>query len=212
MKAAIYDSTRLVVLATSNAVVNPATGANAITFGTPLTVTKGTVYYLAFDQDTTLVYPVTTGANGFTFTTTYASFPAAGPTTSVGAGPVFTVNITPTISAEFVNETLQDGTTSYVYSATPGQSDLYAIASIASTPTATVAVTARAFMQKSDAGARTAAVQMKSGATTVTSNTATLSSSSWGWTWRTELLDPATGAAWSAAAVNGITVGPVVVA
>jgi len=115
-------------------------------------------------------------------------------------------------NASCVDEAQQNAATDYVYSATPGQSDFYTIASIASTPTATVAVTARAFMQKSDAGARTAAVQMKSGATTVTSNTATLSSSSWGWTWRTDLTDPATGAAWSAAAVNNVTIGPVCVA
>jgi hypothetical protein len=115
-------------------------------------------------------------------------------------------------NASCVDEPQQNAATDYVYSATPGQSDLYTIASIASTPTSTVAVTTRAFMQKSDAGARTAAVQMKSGATTVTSNTATLASSSWGWTWRTDLTDPATGAAWSAAAVNNLQVGPVTVA
>jgi hypothetical protein len=115
-------------------------------------------------------------------------------------------------NASCVDEPQQNAATDYVFDATPGHADLYTIASIASTPTSTVAVTTRAFMQKSDAGARTAAVQMKSGATTVTSNTATLASSSWGWTWRTELLDPATSTAWSAAAVNNIQVGPVTVA
>jgi hypothetical protein len=212
MKAAIYDATRTTVLATSNPVVNPTTGANAITFVTPLAVTKGTVYYLATDQDFSITYNVTNTTN-YIFTTAYASFPAASPAlTGSQSAAQFFVNIVPAVNADLVNETLQDGTTSYVYSSTPGHADLYNVAGIPSTPVATIAVTARAFMQKSDAGARTAAVQMKSGATTVTSNTATLASSSWGWTWRTELLDPATGAAWTAAAVNNVTIGPVVIA
>jgi len=210
MKAAIYDATRTTVLATSNAVVNPVNGSNAITFGTLLTVTKGVTYHLAVDQDTTLVYNVT-GANQFTFTTTYASFPAASPSTSVGAGPVFTLNITPTVSAEYVNETLQDAATTYVYDSVVGHSDLYTIAALAATPASVVAVTTRGYVQKSDAGTRNGAVQLKSGATTVQS-TSTALSTSWQWLWRTDATDPATGAAWTPTAVNNVTVGPVVTA
>lgn len=33
---------------------------------------------------------------------------------------------------------------------------------------------------------------------------------SWGWLWRTDLVDPATGAAWTATGVNNATIGPVV--
>lgn len=210
MKAAIYDSTRTTALATSNAVVNPVAGGNTVTFGTPLTVTKGTTYHLAFDQDATIVYTVT-GANQFTFTTTYASFPAASPTTAAGQGPVFTVNITPTVNAEFVNEAQQDATTSYVYDSTPGHADLYNIAAITATPVATIAVTTRGFMEKSDAGTRTAAMQLKSGGVTVAAPTLTLATG-WLWTWRMDLTDPNTGAAWTAAAVNNVNIGPVVVA
>jgi hypothetical protein len=195
------------VLATSNAVVNPVNGSNPITFGTPLTVTKGTTYHLACDQDTTLVYNVTL-ATQWTFTTVYASFPAASPTlTANQSGPVFTVNITPTVSSEFVNETLQDGTTSYVYDSTVNDADFYNIAALSVTPASVVAVTTRGFVQKSDAGTRSGAVQLKSGATTVTS-TSTALSTSWGWLWRTDTTDPATGAAWTATGVNNATIGP----
>jgi hypothetical protein len=107
-----------------------------------------------------------------------------------------------------VSEAQQDAATSYVYDSTPGDADFYGIASIASTPVATIAVTTRALMQKSDAGSRTAAVQLKSGATTVASPTLTLSSSGWLWAWRTDTTDPATGTAWTAAAVNNAQVGP----
>ena len=110
-----------------------------------------------------------------------------------------------------VNEPQQDGTTSYVYDSTPGDADFYGIGTIASTPVATIAVTTRGFMEKSDAGLRTAAVQIKSGGTTVASPTATLSSS-FGWVWRTDLTDPATGAAWTAVGVNAVNIGPTTVA
>jgi hypothetical protein len=113
-------------------------------------------------------------------------------------------------NASCVDEAQQNAATDYVYDSTPGHADLYTIASIASTPASTVAVTVRAFMQKSDAGTRSAAVQLKSGATTVASSGTTLSSSSWGWAWRTELTDPANGSAWTAVAVNNVQVGPVV--
>jgi hypothetical protein len=102
-------------------------------------------------------------------------------------------------------------TTDYVFSATPGDADFYGIASIASTPASVVAVTTRGYMSKSDAGARTACVQMKSGGTTVASTTLTLSTS-WGWTWRTDMTDPATSTAWTAAGVNAVQIGPKTIA
>jgi len=111
-----------------------------------------------------------------------------------------------------VDEAQQNALTDYVFSATPGQADFYTIGSIASTPSSVVAVTTRALMQKSDAGTRTAAVQLKSGGTTVASSTLTLSSSGWLWAWRTDTTDPATSAAWTAAGVNNAQIGPVCIA
>ena len=67
-------------------------------------------------------------------------------------------------------------------------------------------------MQKSDAGTRTAAVQLKSGATTVASPTLSLTTSGWQWAWRTDTVDPNTSAAWTPAAVNGVQIGPKTVA
>jgi hypothetical protein len=111
-----------------------------------------------------------------------------------------------------VDEAQQNALTDYVFDSTPGDQDFYGITSIASTPVATIAVTTRALMQKSDAGSRTAAVQIKSGATTVASPTLTLTTSGWLWAWRTDITDPATGAAWTAAAVNNAQCGPKVIA
>jgi hypothetical protein len=106
-----------------------------------------------------------------------------------------------------VDETLQNGATDYVFSANVNDADFYTIAPIAVTPVSVVAVTTRGFLQKSDAGTRGAQVQMKSGAVTVGS-TPTLLSSSFGWLWRTDTLNPATGLAWAAAEVNNIQCGP----
>ena len=76
-----------------------------------------------------------------------------------------------------VNEPQQDGLTSYVFDSNPGDADFYGIGSIASTPATVIATTVRAYAQKSDAGTRTLAVQLKSGATTVASPTLVLTTS-----------------------------------
>jgi hypothetical protein len=111
-----------------------------------------------------------------------------------------------------VDEAQQNATTDYVYDSVPGHSDLYGIAAIASTPLTTFAVTTRAYMIKSDAGTRTAAVQLKSGASTVASPTVVLTPSNWQWAWRHDAVDPQTGTAWTAAAVNTALIGPTVIA
>jgi hypothetical protein len=206
MKAAIYDATRTTVLATSNAVVNPVAGANPITFGTPPTVTKGTTYYLAVDQDFSITYNF--GNNGFIFTTTYASFPATAPVTTSGSpGTVFTLSIATTINADAVSEAPQDGASTYVYDSTVNDADFYGIASIGVTPALTVAVTTRGFVEKSDAGSRSGAMRLRSGTTTVTTGSAVLSTS-WTWMWRTDTTDPNTGSAWTSAGVSAVNIGP----
>jgi hypothetical protein len=107
-----------------------------------------------------------------------------------------------------VDEPQQNAATDYVFSSTVGQSDLYGIGAITATPVSVVAVTTRGFVQKSDAGTRNGAVQLKSGATTVQS-TSTALSTTFGWLWRTDTVDPATSTAWTPVAVNNVTVGPV---
>ena len=111
-----------------------------------------------------------------------------------------------------VDEPQQNTTTDYVFNSTPGHEDFYGIAAIASTPLQTHMLTTRAYMQKSDAGARTAAVQLKSGASVVASPTLALTSSGWLWAWRSDTVDPSTSAPWTAVAVNGVTVGPKTIA
>lgn len=201
------------VLGSANIVVNPATGSNPITFGTPITVSKGTQYWIGFDSDTASgTWTTAATLAGVISTTAYASFPVASPTLTTGLAPIFcSLTIAVSTNNSCVNEAQQDGLTSYVYDSNPGDADFYAIGSIPA-PASTVAVITRGYMQKSDAGTRTAAIQVKSGATTVATPTLTLTNSGWQWASRTDLLDPNTGAAWAAAAVDALQVGPKVVA
>ena len=220
MKCAIYadDGTGTrpgVVLASAVAPVTPVVGGtNAFTFSPGVPVVKGVTYWLAAMCDTAVGQWSVQNAStfGVTATASYATFPQNNPASSIGQTALLFSWTYTTTTANFqaVSEPQQDGTTSYVYDSTPGDADFYNIGAIASTPVATVAVTTRGFMQKSDAGTRTAAVQIKSGGTTVASPTNTLSSS-FGWVWRTDSTDPATGTAWSATGVNNAQIGPVTV-
>src|SRR5213075_3142075 len=88
-----------------------------------------------------------------------------------------TITLTPTVSADYVNETLQDGTTSYVYDSTIGHADFYNIAPLAVTPATVIAVVTRGFVEKSDAGFRSGAVQLKSGGSTAAATTLNLATS-----------------------------------
>jgi hypothetical protein len=210
MKCSIFASSGagpLGVLASATPVTNPATGSSTFTFPTPASLAKGTQYIVGFDSDTSSGTWNAGSAVGYTSTTTYAAFPAASPATSASNQPACTVNITPTTNNSLVNEAQEDGATSYVYDSNVGDADFYGIAALAVTPASVIAVTTRGFAEKSDAGTRSGAMQLKSGSTTVAS-TSTALSTSFGWLWRTDTTDPNTGAAWTPTAVNNVQVGP----
>lgn len=213
MKCAIYAPSPTnpgTVLATATPIVNPVLGSNTFTFPTPVSLLKGAGFFVAFDSDTSSGTWSGLGSTGFTSTTPYASFPAAGPALTPSQATLQTTStFTPAGNYLFVNETIQDGTTTYVYSSNPTDADFYTVAPLAGTPAAVIAVVTRGFLQKSDAGTRGAAVQIKSGGTTVAS-TATLLGTNFGWLYRTDVVDPATGAAWTPVGVNNVQIGPVV--
>jgi hypothetical protein len=208
------------ILGTATASINnPVVGANVFTFSPAISLPSGTLFYVGICSDTTDTNGILAGnivpysTYGATSSTTYASFPVASPTLTSTQTSNFNVAPTFTIANNlFVNEPQEDGLTTYVYDSNPGDADFYGIASIGSTPATVIATVVRGYMQKSDAGTRTAAVQLKSGATTVASPTLTLTTSGWLWAWRLDLTDPNTGAAWTASAVNNAQIGPTVIA
>ena len=219
-KMALYDSTGAgggpgaLMGAQSIELTNPGPGVVTFSVTGGPTVQRGVTYYVAIWSDASTSgnggnFPYRSLAASYTtnFPSTMAGF-SSGTQNGIGSNGM---NVTP-FNAGCVNEAQQDGATSYVFDSNPGDADFYGVASIASTPAQVIATTTRAYMQKSDAGTRTAAVQLKSGATTVASPTLVLTTSGFQWAWRTDLVDPNTGAAWTAAAVNNAQIGPKTIA
>jgi hypothetical protein len=221
-KCALYNSNGTAPttpIATANIVTNPGVGTVTWTFPSPPSVVQGTHYYISVVADAAsgAFAMISSGAPWYlplAAVITYAAFPSANPTVAASNKWGITVNITPTtpVNHPFVSDIPQDALTSYLQSSTNGNADLYNISAIASTPAAVFAVVTRGLFQKSDAGTRNAAVQLKSGSVTVQSPSTALSSSGWGWLSRTDMVDPNTGSAWNAVAVNNIQIGPVVTA
>lgn len=217
MKCAIYASSSgapgSALQSATAAINNPVLGANTFTFSPAVSIAKGTQFFVAICPDTGATNATSVGntapysTSGLSGTTTYASFPVANPTglSAVQAQPFFPV-VTPTYNADAVADVYEDSAASYVSSSNVGDSDLYTLTNISGTPATVVGVTTRGYCQKSDAGTRNVAVQLKSGSTTVQSASTALNTT-WGWIYRTDLTDPATSAAWTATGVNNVQIG-----
>jgi hypothetical protein len=209
------------LLATSSQITNPAVNTQAVTFPSPATVVAGQKYWWGENQDSASLSAAVQNVSGNESiqvnNTTYAGWPASNPSMS-GATfnnnqHGFVVNFTFVLNANCVSEARQDGTTSYVFDSVVGDKDFYGIAARNSPapPATVVAVTTRGFMQRSDAGSRVAAVQVKSGGTTVQSTPTQPASGSFSWLYRTDLTNPNTSAAWAPSAVDAVQVGPCIV-
>jgi hypothetical protein len=201
--------------AATNILTNPAAISQQFNFS-GVNVTIGQRIWIGICPDTTNGSSVLTVVGTLARATSppYASFPGAisGYTPGSGAGTfASTIVFSPLPNSMLVAEPQQDGASTYVFDATVGDIDLYGIASLALPPVTTVATTVRAFMEKSDAGSRSASALMKSGGTLVATPTQFVQTT-WAWYWRTDQVDPATGAAWTAAAVDNVQVGQTVVA
>jgi hypothetical protein len=221
LKAALFSNSSNTIgtlLATSAEFTDPAAAMVQLTFPTPARVTVGQTYWLGINQDANITYNVINSssvpATCIQVTQPYASWPISVPGGTISNFNIFspTIVYTPEINADVVSEVQQDALASYVFSSTNGQADLYAISSISAAPANIIGVTTRGLFQKTDAGTRNATVQLKSGATTVQGANTPLNNSVWGWIARNDLVDPATGAAWTAAGVNGVSIGPVITA
>jgi hypothetical protein len=219
LKAAIYDNTGAggnpgAVLATAAVLTNPVLGPNTLTLSPSVTLVKGRTYWMAVCSDASVVYQAGPPPySGISNTVTYASFPLANPSgfTTNYAIPFWSFAVATTLNCEYVAEPQEDGLTSYVFDNVVGHADFYGLPALGVTPATIIATTLRAYAQKSDAGTRNVAVRLKSGSATVTSPSPALVPSSFQWLWRTDLVDPNTGAAWSQAAIDAAQIGPVVV-
>jgi len=221
LRAAIFSNSSNTIgnlLATSAEFTDPTVGMVPLTFPTPARVAAGQIYWFGLNQDANITYNVINSTsvpvNAIALTQNYATWPVSNPGGTLGTPNVYspTLIITPGMNADCVSELLQDVFTSYVGSSVNGQADLYTIGSIAVAPANIVGVTTRGFFTKTDAGTRNASVQLKSGATTVQGPNTALNTAVWSWIARNDLVDPATGAAWTANGVNSVNIGPIVTA
>lgn len=197
-------------------VTNPASGFQAFTLTTPVAATRGQYFWIGMTADASLASAVNSGGAFSAAALAYTYAAGAFPATAAGyamtgshtgfayLGATVTLN-----NSAAVSDPHQDGANSYVFDSNAGDSDLYGITSIAGLPLSVVAVTTRGYLQKSGVGTRNAAIQIKSGATTVNSGSAALNTA-WNWAWRTDLTDPNTGSAWTAPAVNNAQIGQIV--
>jgi hypothetical protein len=217
-KVALYDSDGTAsvpgtLIATSNQVTNPGAGNNDFTFASPPLLRAGHQYYLGILTDTNCTLKGGTGSSAtYIQTQAYASgFPSfMTPTSSLATDPIIFGTITVTNSGT-VQEVIQDGATTYVFDSTVGHYDLYDFDDLPVTPSSILGVSLRGFISKSDAGARSGALTMKSSSTSQDSATAVLSTTNSNLV-MVQDTDPNTGSAWTAAAINALQAGPKTIA
>ena len=176
MKAMIYADSAgnpAGLLGTSNEMTGTAARtAKQITFGTPVALTAGTYYWIAIRCDTSITVlkrgDSLTGNNGQVYTQTYTTAPL-NPASGLSATDemvCFGVITGATSRADALDVGNFATQYAYNYSATAGQEDLFTPPAIPGTPTGIHHVAIKTYSYRSDAGARTVDMRIKSGAST----------------------------------------------
>jgi hypothetical protein len=193
------------------------TGSESVgtTNGTPLTLpftsthalTGGTTYWLGFMCDTSIPFRRydTTTSQGQSKTSTYTSGPPS------PAGGSFVSNMTLHMYGNCTNaasnypaaDDLYASLGNQIVSATVGDQDYFGFNTLPTTPSAIYAVSIAVNLSKSDGGARTAKINVKSGATESSGSLGTFNpaltqayyTSYW-------INDPNTGASWTVSGLN----------
>jgi hypothetical protein len=214
VKFAIYDSTGSggtpgAVIRTTNAVNNPTTATNTATFSSSFSIIAGTLYYLAWDQDTTGSFRAnSSGSTGYSLATSYASFPVSNPAVVTTILSSIFITIPTTLdNAAGVQDLIQDSDTTYIYTSAANVEDKYNLSSIATTYTVS-AVQYFAMWKKTDAGFRTASLSVDANGSGDTNliTTTLLPFADYACTIKTMELDP-TGAAWTPTNANNALLG-----
>ena len=199
----------------SGSTVTGTTAATAKTM--PLTsgvaLSAGTQYFIGFMCDI-LVSTGFTGLSSATddliATSTFASgAPGTAPAMSAAAGTVTWGNVSGQSNWATVDQNPTDGALSYLFDAVIGHEDLYAFPVLSAPPSAIYAVAVKASLAKSDAGAKTASVRLKSGSTDSagTGGTALAPGTSFGWMTSHYERDPNGNIAWTKTALDAAQAG-----
>jgi len=145
-----------------------------------------------------------------TSTATFAAgAPGSAPTGTAAVGTVLWANVTVSGANWFaVSQAPPQGNLSYVFDAVVAHEDLYTYPPLSVPPSAIYAVAVKANLSKSDAGAKTVSMRMKSGATDSAGTTASAApGTGYGWLSSHFATDPATGAAWTLTGINAAQSG-----
>lgn len=218
-KAVIYTdsaSAPATLLNTGTEVVGTILGVTlTLPLSTPQSLVGGTSYWIGFIVDTIVQYQSydNTTLLAIRKANTYTSGPPSPAGGSFSSGiQTFLIwgNATggsvnyPSISLNPPLGTAQ----SQIHSATVGQEDLYGFPALATTPTTIFGMAVKAFVAKSDTGARTMSLNTKSGASDTTgSNPSQTLSTTPQWQSSAFDLDSATGVAWTPSGLNAASSG-----
>lgn len=204
------------LLSAGSTVTGVTTGTVAtLPLTTPQSLAAGTQYWLGYMCDigvTTVFGEADTLAAGRTATSTFSSgAPGSAPATTAGQTSVLLWgNITLASAVNFyeVNQQPPAGINSYVFDATVGHEDLYNFPALSNPASVVYAVAVKGFVQKSDSGARTISFRTSSAGTdSGGSLTGQAPGTSFAWMGSFFPTNPATSAAWTAAALNLATSG-----
>jgi len=181
---------------------------------TPQNLTAGTQYWLGWQNDTVGTFNFSTqdgSLQGRTATVTFGtSAPGTAPAMTAGiASASVWGNITNT-NANFVevNQNPPLGNSSYVYESVVGEEDLYIYPSLSTPPSNIYAVAVKANLAKSDAGAKTVSVRLKSNTTDSAGSAGTVApGTSFAWLVSFYPTDPNGNVPWTLSALNAIQAG-----
>jgi hypothetical protein len=179
-----------------------------------VSLTAGTSYWLGYVTDTSLAMQRQDASGfvtnlGYTASITFSSAPpSTAPSMSSGQYSLQVWgNVTGmTTNYTEVNEGAAGGDVSCVTSSTVSAEDRYSFASLSGTPASIAGVKVSGMLRKTDSGARTITMQLKSGSTEVTGSSQS-PSTSYLYYANYQDTDPNTSAAWTASGVNSATAG-----
>jgi hypothetical protein len=203
-------------LLSSGAAVNGCVGGTPVVMPltTPQSLTAGTPYWLGYVTDTDLNTLRQDAAaaqtnSGYQAGISYTSGPpSTAPSMGSGNSSLMVWGNMTGMSTNYTetSEMPPGGDLSCVASSTVGAEDLYNFTSLSSAPSNIAGVKISTLLRKTDSGARTVSVQLKSGSTEVSSAAVTASSS---YTYYTNYqdTDPDTSAAWTASGINSLAAG-----
>ncbi len=203
-------------LLSSGPQVTGATAGTAITMAltTAQTLSSGTTLWLGYITDTSVTMQRQDNSNyatnaGYTANVTYASgAPATAPAMNSGQPSLQIWGNVTGLAGNFseVDSVPPAGDLSCVASSTVGAEDRYSFGALSSTPSNIGGVKVSALLRKTDSGARTVSVQIKSGSTEV-AGAAQAPGTSYTYVAAYADTDPNTGAAWTATGVNSLSAG-----